>query len=289
MNKENPLVSVCVQTYQHVNYIKECLDGILMQQTTFPFEIILGEDESTDGTRDICIEYANKYPEKIKLFLRHRKDVIYIDGNPTGRYNVMENLKTAKGKYIALCEGDDYWIDPLKLQKQVDFLEKDSAFSGCFHNTYIKNEKLLTSNLTTWRNYNTQIFDLKDTISTIALFHTSSFMFEQKLLSLPKWFGKIQSADMALFTLIASKGKLYRIDEFMSVYRKNETGITNLIKKKSYHKNRITLQLCFKESLDANVHEKIDDVIRFHTLELSKFKSSVYNKLKNMFKSLICL
>src|SRR5690242_14630931 len=71
---ENPLVSVCVQTYQHVHYIKDCLEGILIQQTDFPFEILLGEDQSIDGTREVCIEYAQKYPDKIKLFLHHREN-----------------------------------------------------------------------------------------------------------------------------------------------------------------------------------------------------------------------
>ena len=95
MSSQFPKVSVCVQTYQHGNYIKQCLESILMQKTTFPFEIILGDDESTDGTREICQEYANKYKDKIQLFLRHRKDVIYVNGNATGRFNFIENcLKT---------------------------------------------------------------------------------------------------------------------------------------------------------------------------------------------------
>jgi len=122
VNKK-PVVSVCVQTYQHVNYIKDCLDGILMQKTTFPSEILLGEDASTDGTREVCIEYAEKYPKKIRLFLHHRKNNIKINGSPTGRFNFLYNLYSARGKYIAICEGDDYWTDPYKLQKQVDFLD----------------------------------------------------------------------------------------------------------------------------------------------------------------------
>ena len=128
-----PLVSIVVTTYNHEDYIKKCLDSILEQQTNFPIEIILGEDESSDGTRKICQDYANRFPDIIKLFLRSRKDVIYINGRPTGRYNFIESLKSAKGKYIALCEGDDYWIDPNKLQKQVDFLEANPNLSACHH------------------------------------------------------------------------------------------------------------------------------------------------------------
>lgn len=124
INQIQPIVSVTVATYQHVNYIKQCLDGILMQKTDFPYEIILGEDGSVDGTQEICKEYAEKYPDKIRLFIRDRKLSQYIgkDGKVT-RFNGIWNRMSARGKYIAWCEGDDYWIDPLKLQKQVDFLE----------------------------------------------------------------------------------------------------------------------------------------------------------------------
>ena len=115
-----PLVSVCVPTYQHVRFIKSCLDGILMQETPFNFEILIGEDESTDGTRDICLEYAERFPGKIRLFLHKRENNIKVDGVPTGRFTFLYNLFSANGKYIALCDGDDYWKDPLKLQKQVE-------------------------------------------------------------------------------------------------------------------------------------------------------------------------
>lgn len=285
MNKDiNIKVSVVVTTYNHKSYIKQCLDGILMQQTTSPFEIILGEDESSDGTREICKEYAKKYPDKISLFLRSRKDVIYINGNPTGRFNFIENLKVAKGKYIALCEGDDYWTDPLKLQKQVDFLEANDDFSGCFHNTMFIDETQVNSKLEPWRVYNKNIFMLEDTISTLALFHTSSFVFRRINLSIPNWFISVQSADMALFALIASQGLLYRMDEYMSVYRKNAIGITNFIKIKEYHINRIKLNTYLKKSFDVHVHKKIDEVIKYHTLELSKIKSGFFKNLKALIK-----
>lgn len=136
-----PLVSVAVATYQQVGYIKECLDGILMQQVTFPYEIILGEDGSIDGTQEICKEYAERYPDKIRLFIRDRKLSQYVkdDGSIT-RFNGLWNRMSARGKYIAWCEGDDYWIDPLKLQKQVDCLEKYIDVSLVFSNRVIKNE-----------------------------------------------------------------------------------------------------------------------------------------------------
>src|SRR3954469_1879083 len=96
---DNPLVSVCVQTYQHIAYIKDCLEGILMQQTNFPFEILLGEDQSADGTREICVEYAQKYPDKIRLFLHHRENNIKTNDRPTAKFNFLYSLFSSRGKY----------------------------------------------------------------------------------------------------------------------------------------------------------------------------------------------
>jgi len=137
---EKPIVSVIVVTFQHFKYIRQCLDGVLMQETSYFYEIILGDDNSTDGTREICIEYAEKYPDKIRLFLHHRANNISIGGAPTGRFNFLYNLSMARGKYIALCDGDDYWINTLKLQKQVELLEKNKQCSMCFTHQLVVNE-----------------------------------------------------------------------------------------------------------------------------------------------------
>ncbi len=134
--KIRPLVSVCVTTYNHESYIRSCLDGILAQETDFLYEICVGEDESSDGTRAICLEYAESHPLKIRLFLRSRQDVLYIAGRPTGRYNFLETIKACRGTYIAFCEGDDYWTHPRKLQKQVKFLEAHPR-QGMVHAAHI--------------------------------------------------------------------------------------------------------------------------------------------------------
>ncbi|MBU2929559.1 glycosyltransferase family 2 protein [Winogradskyella psychrotolerans] len=289
MNKQTkPLVSVSVVTYNHASYIKQCLDGILMQKTTFPFEIILGEDDSSDGTRAICKNYAERFPDKIRLFLRSRKDVIKINGKPTGRFNFMENLKACQGKYIALCEGDDYWTDPLKLQKQVDFLEGNSDFSGNFHDTLMINENHINSELKPWRVYDKQIFKLEDTLSITALFHTSSFLFRRTNLIIPSWFKSVQSVDMALFTILASTGNLFRIDDVMSVYRKNATGITNNVKPIDYHNNRIKLFKHLNDFLKDRDRNRIFKIINIHEAQLKRLtkEKSLYYRLK---KRLRCM
>lgn len=126
-------MSVHVSTYQHVDFIRDCLDSALMQETDFPFEIIIGEDESDDGTRKICKEYADQHPEQIRLFLHRRENNIAIHGRPTGRFQFMYSYYVARGKYIATCEGDDYWTDPMKLQRQAKSMNKIQGCSLSFH------------------------------------------------------------------------------------------------------------------------------------------------------------
>ncbi len=121
----SPLVSICCITYNHAPFIRKCLDGFLMQQTTFPVEIILAEDCSTDATRAICEEYVSRYPDKIRYIVR--------DHNVGYNQNEYEAMQAARGKYIAFCEGDDYWTVPDKLQRQVDWLEAHPDYSVCWH------------------------------------------------------------------------------------------------------------------------------------------------------------
>ena len=130
---KRPLLSVCVQTYQQKDYIEDCLLSILHQQTDFSYEILLGDDNSSDGTREVCEYYARKHPDKIRLFLHYRENLIKVMGEPTSSFNAFYNFFSARGTYIAFCEGDDLWGDPFKLQKQVDFLRQNSDFVFSYH------------------------------------------------------------------------------------------------------------------------------------------------------------
>lgn len=118
-----PLVSIRTSTYNHEKYIRQCIEGILMQKTDFPFEYIIGEDCSTDGTMAIVREYAQKYPDVIR--------VVTDDVNVGMRANGLRCIERCRGKYMAICEGDDWWTDPYKLQKQVDFLESHPDYVMC--------------------------------------------------------------------------------------------------------------------------------------------------------------
>ena len=123
-----PQLSICCITYNHAKFIRQALDGFVMQKTNFPFEVLIHDDASTDGTADIIREYEAKYPDIIKP--------IYQTENQWSKGVLISktcNYPRVQGEYVAMCEGDDYWTDPLKLQKQVDFLDSHPDFMGCFH------------------------------------------------------------------------------------------------------------------------------------------------------------
>ncbi len=224
---EQPLVSVCIQTYQHAAYIKECLDSALRQQTNFPFEIILGEDDSTDGTREICKEYAEQHPDIIHLFLRSEKDKIFISGHKTGRFNFIENLKAARGKYIAWLDGDDYWTDNLKLQKQVDFLEANPDCSLCYHKVFFQRNKgkVYSKPESHWPGTGSK-FTVDDLIYKGGFINSVSCMFrQQNIQNLPPWFWEIPFIDYSFYIHCAGQGKIGFIPETMAVYRIHRGGM----------------------------------------------------------------
>ena len=135
-SKEQPLVSVCCLVYNHAPFLRECFDGFVMQKTNFPMEILVHDDASTDGSQEIIKEYTAKYPNLFKPIYQTENQ--YSKGRSI---SVTYQYPRAKGKYIALCEGDDYWTDPYKLQKQVDFLEQNEKFSICFHDVKIYDQQ----------------------------------------------------------------------------------------------------------------------------------------------------
>lgn len=217
---DRPMVSVSVTTYNHENYIRECLDSILSQKTDFEFEVLLGEDHSTDRTRAVCEEYAKKYPDKIRLFLHDRSKTIYIGGNPTGRYNLLYNLSKAKGRYIALCDGDDFWTDPEKLQKQVDFMEANPNFALCFHPVKVvfeNNEEPESIYPENKPNLTIRGLLKKNFIQTNSVLYR-----RQKYEDI---IPDVMPGDWYLHLYHAQFGKIGYVSKVMSVYRRHEGGL----------------------------------------------------------------
>ena len=231
VNAKSPLVSVCIQTYNHEKYIIQCLDSILQQKTNFDFEIILGEDDSQDNTREICIEFANRYQDKIRLFLRDRQTTQLKDkkGNLLRRLNGIFTRMDARGKYIALCEGDDYWTDPLKLQKQVDFLEANPDYSMCFTRANILQNDIFSLHPLP---YNRNVFSSLDLLKSYNFICTASVMFKSSVLKNLKNMSKYPFGDLALHLNSSKYGKIGCLDDVTTVYRIHENGVWSRLNKK---------------------------------------------------------
>ena len=230
MSKVLPLVSIVCLTYNHSEYLRDCLNGFVMQQTSFPVEILIFDDASVDTTPDIIKEYVDKYPDIIIPTIYSENQ--YSKG--LGFLGLREGFKNAKGKYIAYCEGDDYWTDALKLQKQVDFLENNSRYEICAHETLIRNDiepnqdGLLFSqtNVNIFFKRDKEVYTFKDTL-TGNIFHISSLMFRNVPFTFPAWINRFSACDMVLFMLLAQYGDIYVSKEVMSVYRNNFRSLTS--------------------------------------------------------------
>lgn len=217
--------SVSLITYNHAPYIAQAVEGVLRQQTDFDFELVIGEDDSSDGTREIVKEYQAKHPARIRLFLNDRKNVAYVNGKPTGQWNFLNNLRQCRGQYIALLDGDDYWTSPHKLQKQVDFLETHPDCALCFHNVTVRDERDAGRSQLFHSEPMRERYELADLLRGNFM-QTCSVVFRAGLFGeLPSWILKCPMGDWPLHVLNARHGWIGYLNEVMAVYRMHGGGI----------------------------------------------------------------
>jgi glycosyltransferase involved in cell wall biosynthesis len=222
-------VSVCVPAYNHEKYIAQMLDGALMQQTTFPFEIVIGDDASTDNTQAIISAYVDANPGRIRAFLHKENQGPKEPREFAGRNNVLGLLKACHGEYVAMCEGDDYWTDPFKLQKQVDFLDANPDYAICHHNVDVIYEDGSASHL-----FNAPDQKITSTIEDILedkwFMATASWMYRNHFLKhqFAEWHAEAAAGDWALIIQLAAHGKIGYLPESMGIYRKHSGGLSNV-------------------------------------------------------------
>lgn len=262
-NQKTPLVSICCITYNQEDFIADAIEGFLMQKTEFPYEILIGEDCSTDRTKDIVLGYAESNPDRIKLFISEK--------NMGGQKNFENLTEQSRGKYIALCEGDDYWTDPLKIQKQIAFLERNPECMMSFHASKVITAKKL-STLRTIRPFQQDHLCTVEEIIRIAgaKIPTQSKVYRKQVVAdLPQWYLSAHVGDMAKDLLIASRGTIAYMDETMSVYRLAVKGSwtrslytgPDVIKKKIGMLHRdIALYEAFNEGTGFEYNQVIEEV-----------------------------
>ena len=280
------LVSVIVQTFNQEKFIKKCLDSILSQKTEFDFEILIGEDNSSDKTREICIAYANRFPQKIRLFLHRDENKIKVDNIPTGNFNAFYNFYNARGKYIAFCEGDDYWNDPLKLEKQVDFLEANKTYISSYHLFQVKeNDKtLLKDNF--FLSQPTSDISAQE-LQTLKFHpHISTICFRKTFADLPEQIIKVINIDSFIISMLGNYGKMKFIEDIKpSIYRRHLGGVwSNRIKKLKYE-SKIILYTNLEDYYRSFNNKGLADLFRIRRKNIYKMQLFLYLKNGEIFKS----
>ena len=258
-------------------YIGEAIESWLAQETSFPTEIIISDDGSTDGTCDI-----------VRGFIKEHPNIRLISTGHIGKMpNFIRSLKESKGKYVALCDGDDYWIDTHKLQKQFDFMESNPEFSECFTNSYVINtdtggRKIAKTHI--WDEADTKglLTHRDDDNVQMSPGHTSTFFYRNQFLEdYPKWMYGDGMTDFPLYMLMSRFGKAKFINDITSVYRHRPDGVSS--KNFSFERN-IRRRIYVYKNVNRDFHYRyrkiINPIIADYFFKLGKrlYKTGHYAK-----------
>lgn len=256
MNQEIK-VSVIMLAYNIGSYLEEAIRGVVRQQTSYPVQLVIAEDCSTDNTLEICLRYQQQYPDIITL-VRHEQ-------NAGLQRNFIDAHRHCVGEYIAICDGDDYWTDKHKLQKMTDFMDSHPDYSTCFHRVVNYYEEDGSKSLSNGKQKKvTTVIDL----ARSNFITNSSSLFRRKYYpEVPAWFAQITSCDYAMHLLNAQHGPIYYFRKPMAVYRKHGKGIWS------------------EAASDKRLNASLD--AREHLLEYFKNQKEVYDTLRGAYRQII--
>lgn len=215
---QKPLLAIRTIVYNHKSYLRDYFEGVVMQKTNFPFVAVVHDDCSTDGSTEIIKEYADKYPDIIKPIFEKENQWHKHDGSLARIMN--EAIAATNAKYVAICEGDDYWTDPYKLQKQVDYMEAHSECAVCFHPVMVHDQQTGEEYQDTLTKV-PQITTIHDLARLNNYIHTPSVMYRYnpKVSETMSQLGKLGVGDYLMSMLYAQHGNICKLPDYMAVYR----------------------------------------------------------------------
>lgn len=249
---KNPMVSVAMITYGHEKYIEDAINGVLMQVCDFEIELIISNDCSPDNTDEVIQKIINNHPKSNRIkYINHKQNLGMMP-------NFVYVMNLCKGKYIALCEGDDYWTDHLKLQKQIDFLENNLDFSYTFHDCEIYNQENKTKSLLIGTKKVDNVVNLKSIVIEKNC-PTLSLVFRNKIKwnLLPNWFITTENGDYALIVFLAEIGLGKYFSDVMGVYRFHNQGVWSGSGLDFFNKTNLKLSLNLYNYFENNEIQKI--------------------------------
>lgn len=276
-----PLLSVCIITYNHRNYIEQAIEGALMQKTNFSYEIIIADDCSTDGTKEIARSYKEKYPDLITLILQEE--------NIGAAKNWMQLINKPSSRYIAYCEGDDYWTDPNKLQMQVDFLENNQEYVATSHanKAIYDNSKInLTPGQAIKYKGDKDTFTIDDIINNNNPGQASTFVFRNAYKhNFPQWVAKCLLGDLALQICLGQIGYFKYFNKEMGCYRVHAGGSYHNISAHDWYKKvSIPTFKLFEENITSTILVKKLYARRLkETLALNRVENNRWAYYKTLF------
>lgn len=211
-SQQDIILSVCVRTHNQERFIREALDSVLRQHTTFPIEIIISDDASSDGTIAILKEYQMRYPDKVRLLLQ--------ETNIGGPENLKRVLEASKAKYVTCLDGDDFYTDDYKLQKQVEILEAHPEYAACFHNTWYADETGHLFSLFNRPDFHA-IHDAREFIRERWFVPIHSAVLRREYIEFPEWYNTVMNDDYVVHLSVAKHGPYYYIPDVMVAYRRH--------------------------------------------------------------------
>lgn len=247
-----PLVSVSITTYNHEKYIRQAVESVLMQETDFPFEVIIGDDCSTDGTRSVLLELQREHPDRVRLVFFERN----LDGKGLQLFG--RTLDATRGLYVATMDGDDYWTVPHKLREQVALLEAHPACSMCFHDVL----EVAEDNRRPIRRINEstppEFTGLVEILQSCYIGACSPMFRREVVCPLPEWYFSLRLGDWPLYVIAAERGPIGYIDKVMGVYRIHGRGMWNAMDKATQYERLLE----FYDQLHAGTGRRLAALTR---------------------------